>query len=209
MRASAISVLTFFTASQNALAIVAGSCRRHAVRRPRKCRWKRRRARRRGDGAILEDNFDFHGGISAAVEDLAADDIDDLKNLFHGYRSPFQCERNTSAWMGCAANLRPGTGERPFITIQNYKEVERLCQAHSGKQRAEMCLRAALFRKFYPGAGEKARPRRKTAGTRRTNAALRRARQALRERQIQAQGRDLAAEVFLSRPVAAGAQNWK
>ena len=40
-----------------------------------------------------------------------------------------------------------------------------------------------------------ARPRRKTAGTRRTNAALRRARQALRERQIQAQGRDLAAEV--------------
>ncbi len=160
------------------------------------------------DGAILEDNFDFHGGISAAVEDLAADDIDDLKNLFHGYRSPFQCERNTSAWMGCAANLRPGTGRRPFITIQNYKEMKSLCQAHSGKQRAEMCLRAALFRKFYPGAGESASPPQNGGD-------------AAHERGF-AEGPPSPAGApdtgagarprggsFLSRPVAAGAQNWK
>ena len=88
---------------------------------------------------------------------------DDLKNLFHGYRSPFQCERNTSAWMGCAANLRPGTGRRPFITIQNYNEMKSLCQAYSGKQRAEMCCGRA-FSQVLPWGGRKRVPRRKTAG---------------------------------------------
>ena len=60
------------------------------------------------------------------------------------------------------------------------------------------CFRFLFIRAIFAFVGfvsALGRPHRKTAGTRRTNAALWRARQALRERQIQAQGRDLAAEV--------------
>ena len=43
-------------------------------------------------GAILQVHLDLNGGVAAAVQDLTAQDVNDLDHLLHGNQSPFQNE---------------------------------------------------------------------------------------------------------------------
>ena len=61
-----------------------GSCRRPAARRPHRCRWKRRRDGGAAHGAVLQVDLHLHGGVAAAVQDLAAQDVNDFDHLLHG-----------------------------------------------------------------------------------------------------------------------------
>ena len=48
-------------------------------------------------GAVLQIHLYLNGGIAAAVQDLAADDINDLYHLFHGDQAPFKYGGNCAA----------------------------------------------------------------------------------------------------------------
>ena len=41
-------------------------------------------------GAVLQVHLDLNGGVAAAVQDLTAQDVNDLDHLLHGNQSPFQ-----------------------------------------------------------------------------------------------------------------------